>query len=69
MVLPALFAACTSEDLNVVSNEAIALDSRKVVKDVTINFEDLSTESRLAYGSTGYQWQKNDQMFDGRVDK
>ena len=61
MVLPALFAACTNDDLNVVSNEATTLDSRKVVENVALNFEGVDVDSRLAYDGS-YKWQANDKI-------
>lgn len=59
MALPALFAACTNDELDVVSNDATAMTERKVVENVSLNLGD-GVESRLAYGSNGYIWQAND---------
>ena len=59
MVLPALFAACTNEELDVVSNVELA-EGRAIVENVKFNLSE-GVESRLTY--TGkYVWQNGDQL-------
>ena len=59
MVLPALFAACANEELEVIGNNAD--NSRAVVENVVLDFSN-GVESRLAYGAEGYAWEANDQI-------
>ena len=62
MALPVLFAACTNEELEVAGNGDVAQTERRVVEDVTLNFNLSGNEdSRLAYNGS-YSWQKNDEI-------
>ena len=62
MVLPALFAACTNEELDVVNNVE-SLDGRAVVENVKFNLSE-SASSRLVYdvADAEYVWQAGDQV-------
>ena len=60
MVLPALFAACTNEELDVVSNVELA-EGRAIVENVKFNISE-GVESRLTYNNKGYEWQDGDQL-------
>ena len=59
MVLPALFAACTNEEIDVVKSTA-SLNERAIVENVTFNFSDQAA-SRLTYNGK-YVWQAGDQI-------
>ena len=59
MVLPALFAACTSEELDVVNNVE-SLNSRAEVENVTLTVGE-TVDSRLVYDG-GYTFQAGDQL-------
>lgn len=59
MVLPALFAACTNEDFESASQGTQNIEGRKMIENVTLNLES-NAETRLAYGSAGYQWEADD---------
>lgn len=61
IMLPALFAACTNDELESVSQNAETVNGRKLADNVTLSLsmtDDANT--RLAYGSNGYTWQEND---------
>ncbi len=60
MALPLFFAACTNDELEVVSNEAALQGGRAAVENVTLNFGE-GVESRLAYNGK-YVWQDGDQI-------
>lgn len=61
MVLPALFAACTQDEFESMSQQTPMLDGRQLVENVTLNVEG-TAETRLAYGSDGYTWDEGDQI-------
>ena len=60
MVLPALFAACTNEELDVVNNVE-SMEGRAVVENVTFTVGE-TADSRLVYGKEGYTFQAGDQL-------
>lgn len=61
MVLPALFAACTQDEFESMSQQTPMLNGRQLVENVTLNVEG-AAETRLAYGSDGYTWDEGDQI-------
>lgn len=61
MVLPALFAACTQDEFESMSQQTPMLNGRQLVENVTLNVEG-AAETRLAYGSDGYNWDEGDQI-------
>lgn len=61
MVLPALFAACTQDEFESMSQQTPMLNGRQLVENVTLNVEG-AAETRLAYGSDGYTWNEGDQI-------
>ena len=60
MVLPALFAACTNEELDVVNNVE-SMEGRAVVENVTFTVGE-TADSRLVYGKDGYTFEAGDQL-------
>lgn len=63
MVLPALFAACTNDDFTEpAGNTATGLAGRKVVENITLNFEDPVADTRLAYNGADYKWENSDEI-------
>lgn len=64
MALPLAFAACTSEDLDVVEKNATLQDGRQTVENVTLNFSKDAVESRLAYdlNEGEYVWEASDEI-------
>ena len=60
MVLPALFAACTNEELDVVNNVE-SMEGRAVVENVTLTVGE-TADSRLVYGKDGYTFEAGDQL-------
>lgn len=61
MVLPALFAACTQDEFESMSQQTPTLDGRQLVENVTLNVNG-AADTRLAYGSDGYTWNEGDQI-------
>lgn len=61
MVLPALFAACTQDEFESMSQQTPMLNGRQLVENVTLNVEG-AAETRLAYGTDGYSWDEGDQI-------
>lgn len=61
MVLPALFAACTQDEFESMSQQTSMLDGRQLVENVTLNVGG-AAETRLAYGTDGYSWEEGDQI-------
>lgn len=61
MVLPALFAACTQDEFESMSQQTPMLDGRQLVENVTLNVGG-AAETRLAYGTDGYSWEEGDQI-------
>ncbi|WP_139247648.1 autotransporter outer membrane beta-barrel domain-containing protein [Mediterranea massiliensis] len=61
MVLPALFAACTQDEFESMSQQTPMLNGRQLVENVTLNVEG-AAETRLAYGTDGYSWGEGDQI-------
>lgn len=61
MVLPALFAACTQDEFESMSQQTPMLNGRQLVENVTLNVEG-AAETRLAYGTDGYTWEEGDQI-------
>lgn len=61
MVLPALFAACTQDEFESMSQQTPMLNGRQLVENVTLNVEG-AAETRLAYGTDGYSWEEGDQI-------
>ena len=63
MVLPALFAACTNDELASIGQNAETMNGRKMAGNVTLSFDlENNADTRLAYGSNGYTWEKDDQI-------
>lgn len=63
IVLPALFAACTNDELAGISQNTESVNGRKLAGDVTLSFDlGENANTRLAYAGGKYTWEADDQI-------